>query len=465
MLKTDKARLEREVEYWRNKLEDAEKDVKHKKSEMAKLEGALKKAVDAKKGRATNTADRDIAALQAKITEVTAERDRLRGQAEANAKLSEMMERNLDEANVKMDKMKKETICKDKSCESDKICGRSHILKKMKESQCKFYNIGMCQNSAEDCKYLHDAATKLKFHEEKQRERKSFAEIRKEERERLRKEDQGQDQKEEVEVKGKKKNDGLPAKKLSKVEKKKAKKQRQKLAKQEDQKNEKGKGKGQKNSKKKEESEDSESDMETDTDQTKDAPPPPPGPKTPAPATIPAPKVTMPQGQQDFQATGPAVQENVASPRSNLSLQNPSTTTTPSMSGTTGMTNQSGLMTPKTSINETMMTLPGFPSMSFMQPQFQPQHSFMSMQPLQTSTSLALNIQQGAAALAAAQAQQFTQFQHREKLRRELVQVQNQIQFHQIHDPGSVALMELDQMEQNLLTKMVEAGMIVKQQQ
>ena len=87
----------------------------------------------------------------------------------------------------------------------------------------------------------------------------------------------------------------------------------------------------------------------------------------------------------------------------------------------------------------------------------------MSMQPLQSSTSLTLNIQQGAAALAAAQAQQFTQLQHREKLRRELVQVQNQIQFHQVHAPGSVALMELDQMEQSLLTKMVEAGMIVKQ--
>ena len=116
---------------------------------MAKLENALKKAVEEeRKGKA----DKDIAALQAKVAKVTAERDRLRGQAEANAKLSEMMERNLNEANVKMDRMMKETICKDKSCESDKFCGRSHILKKMKESHCKFYNISMCQNSAEDCK-------------------------------------------------------------------------------------------------------------------------------------------------------------------------------------------------------------------------------------------------------------------------------------------------------------------------
>ncbi len=113
--KTDKARLEREVEFLRNKLDDAEKEVKHKKAEMAKLENALKKAVEEeRKGKA----DKDIAALQAKVAKVTAERDRLRGQAEANAKLSEMMERNLNEANVKMDRMMKETICKDKSCES-----------------------------------------------------------------------------------------------------------------------------------------------------------------------------------------------------------------------------------------------------------------------------------------------------------------------------------------------------------
>ncbi len=182
--------------------------------------------------RKTGKPDKDITALQAKVAEVTAERDRLRGQAEANAKLSEIMERNLDEANVKMDRMKKETICKDKSCESDKICGRSHILKKMKSSQCKFYNIGMCQNSAEDCKYLHDATAKLRFHEEKLQEKKSFAEIRKEEREKLRDSEQSQDQKVgNKEVDAKKKKDGLPAKKLSKVEKKKAKKQRQKIAK------------------------------------------------------------------------------------------------------------------------------------------------------------------------------------------------------------------------------------------
>ena len=35
VLKTDKARLEREVEYLRSKLEEAEKEVKHKKNEMA----------------------------------------------------------------------------------------------------------------------------------------------------------------------------------------------------------------------------------------------------------------------------------------------------------------------------------------------------------------------------------------------------------------------------------------------
>ena len=93
-------------------------------------------------------------------------------------------------------------------------------------------------------------------------------------------------------------------------------------------------------------------------------------------------------------------------------------------------------------------------------PQF-PNQSLMSMQPL-ASTNFAMNFQQGAAALAAAQAQQFTQFQRREKLRRELVNVRNQIQYHQIHAPGSVELMELDQAEQNLIQKMTEAGMIVQ---
>ena len=257
VLKTDNARLDREVEYLRNKLDEAEKEVNHKKSEMTKLENTLKKAVDEKKkGKNTNSdKDKDITALQAKLADMTAERDRLRGQAEANAKLSEIMERNLDEAHVKMDKMKKETICKDKSCESDKICGRSHILKKMKASQCRFYNIGMCKDSAEDCKYLHDAAAKLKFHEEKQRERKTFAEIRKEEKEKLKNSSQDQEDSEEVEKKENKKNEdknnGLPAKKLSKVEKKKQKKQRQKMAKQEGKGNGNGKNKDKSMKKKK----------------------------------------------------------------------------------------------------------------------------------------------------------------------------------------------------------------------
>ena len=74
---------------------------------MNKLENALKKAVEKSKTR--QGGNNEVAALQEKVKELTAERDRLRSQAEANAKLSEIMERNLDEANVKMNKMKKET--------------------------------------------------------------------------------------------------------------------------------------------------------------------------------------------------------------------------------------------------------------------------------------------------------------------------------------------------------------------
>ena len=45
-----------------------------------------------------------------------------------------------------------------------------------------------------------------------------------------------------------------------------------------------------------------------------------------------------------------------------------------------------------------------------------------------------------------------------------MVNVKNLIHYHQIHAPGSVALMELDQMEINLTQKMIAAGMIPKQQ-
>ena len=485
VFKTDKARLTRELEFANLKREDAEKDNKHKKSEMSKLENALKKAVEKEKAKKGNN---DVAILQQKLKDVTAERDRLRGQAESNATLSEIMERNLDEANVKMDKMKKDTICKEKSCESEKICGRSHILKKMKLSQCKFYNIGQCQNTAEDCNYAHDAEAKLKFYQEKEIEKKSFQEIRKEERKRI-----GQDRKEEN-----KSNESakLPAKKLSKVEKRKQKKLRQKTAKkEEEEKEKKKKNKNNKNKKKrKDEEEDSDDDdSESEMDVTEKVDDKPPGVQTPGPAAQKAEvgslsntnnlSITNPQGvqtpgptaqvaqvgslsltnHQGFQAAGPAVQGTAAGPLSNPNPQGTMNSADTSMESLASMTNFPSMMT---NINPSMISmaqLAGIQNLSSMQQIQSPttQHQQQDMTTMQPHNSSSFNPNfQSTLSLAAIQAQQMTQWQHREMLRRELTKVQNQIHLTQVQAPGSGTLVELAQAEANLRQKMFLSGMM-----
>ena len=56
--------------------------------------------------------------------------------------------------------LKRQTLCLDPDCTSEKICGRSHSKKEENLGQCSYFNFGRCNQ--ENCKYKHDAAAKLK---------------------------------------------------------------------------------------------------------------------------------------------------------------------------------------------------------------------------------------------------------------------------------------------------------------
>ena len=111
----------RELEYWNNKLTEAFKKIADKEKELLKLDKAMKKAVVKEDLWKKSGDGQDISVLQKKIANHTEERDKARTNAAANSKLMEMMERNFDEASVKLDKFQKETLCRDKNCESTNL--------------------------------------------------------------------------------------------------------------------------------------------------------------------------------------------------------------------------------------------------------------------------------------------------------------------------------------------------------
>lgn len=121
VLKTENLSLTRELEYANSKLEEATKKISDKEKELQKLDKALKKAAEKEELRKKGGDGQEISDLQKKIADLTEERDKARTNAAANSKLMEMMERNFDEASVKLDKFQKETLCRDKNCESTNL--------------------------------------------------------------------------------------------------------------------------------------------------------------------------------------------------------------------------------------------------------------------------------------------------------------------------------------------------------
>ena len=167
---------------------------------------------------------------------------------------------------------------------------------------------------------------------------------------------------------------------------------------------------------------------------------------------------------QDFQILGPAVPGTSAGPQSNPPPQGTPNTASTGKENQENVTNFPGMMM---NINPSMISmaqLAGIENLSMMQkfqspPPPPPQQSMTTLQP-HNSTSFTPNFQPDAVALAAFQAQQMSQMQHREALRKELNKVQNQIHLTQIQAPGSGTLMELAQVELNLKHKMLLAGML-----
>ena len=353
----------------------------------------------------------------------------------------EMMERNLDEASVKLDKMRKETMCRDKTCESEKICGRSHLLRKRKTEQCKYYNVGMCSKSAEDCPYQHDPAVKLKVWEDKNKEKKSFEKIRKEEKAKLKKsdEDVNSQSSNSSQTSGTDNGKGEKDKELNskkqEVPKKKSliEKQKLKRLKQKERRAAKGKGKGKsyKGGANKFEDEEDESDEEMETEEE-----------------VKKTKV--------FQNQGPAYPTGVkAGPESNQPFQNqiPSPSMMHMPPTMTSMTNMQGLHVPMPHFGTQQGPGYSFNHQEAARSQFQASPNF-------TQGGLDQSGAQNQQMINAFQAQQMSHFQHAEMLRRELTNVQNQIQMTQMSAPGSLELRDLSMKENHLRQEMMRRGLI-----
>ena len=246
----------------------------------------------------------------------------------------------------------------------------------------------------------------------------------------------------------------LPAKKLSKVEKKKLKRTRQKAAKLEEEKRKKKNTKN-KNKKKKKEDEESDDESESDMDTSEEA------------------KEGEKKVPQDFQTPGPAVQGTDVGPVSNP--PQPQGTPTASNTNTESLGSLTNFPDMLAKINRSMLSMAqmaGIQNLSLIpqvqapaaQPPPPPSHNMSAVPPPPLNQpNFTHSFQQEAASLAAMRAQQFSQFQHREMLSRELNRVQNQIHLTQVQAPGCGSLVELAQAEANLKHKMMMAGMMPPQ--
>ena len=153
-----------------------------------------------------------------------------------------------------------------------------------------------------------------------------------------------------------------------------------------------------------------------------------------------------------FRSQGPALSTGVkAGPESNQPFQNQMPS--PSMMHMQPMANMQGLHVPMPHFGTQQG--PGF---SFNHPevgrsQFQASPNFTQGGMDQTGA-------QNQQMINAFQAQQMTNFQHAEMLRRELTNVQNQIQMTQMTAPGSLELRDLSMKENHLRQEMMRRGLI-----
>ena len=299
----------------------------------------------------------------------------------------------------------------------------------------------MCSKSAEDCPYQHDPAVKLKVWEDKNKEKKSFETIRKEEKAKLKKsdEDVNSQSSNSSQTSGTDNGKGEKDKELNskkqEILKKKSliEKQKLKRLKQKERRDAKGKGKGKsyKGGANKFEDEEDESDEEMETEEE-----------------VKKTKV--------FQNQGPAYPTGVkAGPESNQPFQNqmPSPSMMHMPPNMTSMTNMQGLHVPMPHFGTQQGPGYSFNHQEAARSQFQANPNF-------TQGGMDQSGAQNQQMINAFQAQQMSNFQHAEMLRRELTNVQNQIQMTQMSAPGSLELRDLSMKETHLRQEMMRRGLI-----
>ena len=207
--------------------EHLEAEIASKDSEIAKLAGvvkALKQSLDMQPADAKdNTIKKQrnkIVALEKSLAEARAEAKTATEVAEKQRSVTAGFEvtQRAHLAEIKM--LKRQTLCLDPDCTSDKVCGRSHSKKEENLGQCNYFNFGRCNR--ENCKYKHDAAVKLKFHEDRKKVKEAKEKEEKEKKEGEKDKTEDDKKKKESEAKGKEKSEKAKQKKKRKKGQKKA---------------------------------------------------------------------------------------------------------------------------------------------------------------------------------------------------------------------------------------------------
>ena len=147
--------------------EHLEAQIASKDSELTKLAGVVKALKLTLEKQTPDTKDNLIKKQKNKITALERSLDEAKAEAKTATEVAEKQRsvtagfevtQRAHLAEIKI--LKRQTLCLDPDCTSEKICGRSHSKKEENLGQCSYFNFGRCNQ--ENCKYKHDAAAKLK---------------------------------------------------------------------------------------------------------------------------------------------------------------------------------------------------------------------------------------------------------------------------------------------------------------
>ena len=163
----------KEKEYLTAKMETKDSEIRSLTEAIKIMKTSLDQPTDNSKDqrKVTSLNAKKIFALEKKITESKEETVRLRESAESSQSILSGMRATQADLLSQITRIKKQTLCLDENCVSDKACGQSHSKKEENRGNCRYFLHGDC-NKGNECTYKHDAAAKSNYHIEVEKKKK-----------------------------------------------------------------------------------------------------------------------------------------------------------------------------------------------------------------------------------------------------------------------------------------------------